>query len=294
MSKPPKVSVCIVTYNQEKYIGKCLESIVTQKCNFDFEVIVGDDCSTDKTQKIIQEYLDKYPNIVKAIFQKQNTGGGDNYFSVHSMAKGEYIAHMDGDDYALPGKLQVQADFIDKTPDCNICFHRVKILHKDGSIRNDFIRYEEIKEGFKRNDLLKYMAVATHSSKMYRKSVQNFKKPTFTILDFFLNVEQIQNKKAYFVNSNIYGVYRQGVGIGTSQNASIRYAIIETLDYFAKKYPYYRMEINMLVLLHLLLDIKNKRPTMIANLGLFVRTFHIGSLILLLREWKKLGMFKLK
>ncbi len=66
------VSVLCATYNQEKYIRQCLEGFVMQKTNFPFEVIVNDDASTDKTPKIIQEYADKYPNIIKPIYQKEN------------------------------------------------------------------------------------------------------------------------------------------------------------------------------------------------------------------------------
>ena len=61
MDRPPKVSVCVVTYNQEKYIRQCLQSIVDQETDFDFEVIVADDCSTDRTSCIVQEFADKYP-----------------------------------------------------------------------------------------------------------------------------------------------------------------------------------------------------------------------------------------
>jgi glycosyltransferase involved in cell wall biosynthesis len=286
----PKVTVCVVTYNHEKYIEECLESLVTQECNFDFEIIVSDDCSTDNTRNIINDFAQKY-SFVKPILREKNIGAFENFVLTHQLATGEYICHMDGDDYALPGKLQTQADFMDKTPDCNICFHRIKALFPDGTIKDDLIDYEKIKNGFERKDLLTYMAVATHSSKMYRKEVREFDIPPFPVLDFYVNVEQIGNKKAYFVNDKIYGVYRQGVGIG--QNISTRYYIIKTLDFFSKKYPQYKLEINTLVLLHFLLDVKNKRKTWLKNFILFIKTFHIKSFFILQKAWEIIKIFRL-
>ena len=72
--KKPKVSVCVVTYNQEKYIRQCLQSIVDQETDFDFEVIVSDDCSMDGTCAIVQEFVEKYPGMVKPIFHDRNMG----------------------------------------------------------------------------------------------------------------------------------------------------------------------------------------------------------------------------
>lgn len=287
----PKVSVCVVTYNHEKYIEECLESLVTQKCNFDFEVIVGDDCSTDNTRAIVQEYANKYPNIVKPIFHEKNMGGSANYFSINNIARGRYIAHMDGDDYALPGKLQAQADFMDKTPDCNICFHRIKALFPDGTIKDDLIDYEKIKDGFERKDLLMYMAVASNSSKMYRKEVKHFEIPDFDVLDFYANVEQIQDKKAYFVSDMTYGVYRIGVGISTNAKPAIKTAIYENLNLFSKRYKSEKKYINSMFLVLFLADFKNKRDYKLYMNG-WLKSFCFSSIFLTIKTWKIRRMFR--
>ena len=290
--KNPKVSVCVVTYNHEKYIRECLESIVTQKCDFDFEVIVGEDCSTDNTRAIVQEYVDKYPTIVKAIFHKENVGAAKNYFSVHDRAQGKYIAHLDGDDYALPGKLQAQVDFMDQVPDCNICFHRVKGLYQDGTLNDDLVDYEKVKSGFKRADILLYMAIATHSSKMYRRKIREVEIPSFNILDWYLNIEQIQDKKAYFVNDKIYGVYRIGVGISTSSKNQIKNLIIQTLYNALKKYPTEKAYINAQFLVLFLSDLKNRRQFMQYFQG-WIKTFSIKGLFLAIKTWKTRRMFRI-
>jgi glycosyltransferase involved in cell wall biosynthesis len=290
MNNIPKVSVCIVTYNHEKYIRECLESIVTQKCNFDFEVIVGEDCSTDNTRIIVQEYVDKYPDIVKSLFQEKNVGGNANYFSIHNLAQGEYICHVDGDDYALPGKLQAQADFMDKTPDCNICFHRVKGLLSDNTIKNDLVEYKKIKHGFKRKDLLLYMAIATNSSKMYRKELKSFYIPDFEILDFFVNIEQIKDKKAYIINNQIYGVYRMGIGVSTNHKEKIKDTIYLSLLFFSKKYKSEKKYINAMFLVLFLADLKNNRNFILYLKG-FLKTFHHNSILITLKTWKIRKMF---
>lgn len=288
-----KVSVCIVTFNHEKYIRECLESIVTQKCNFKFEVIVGEDCSTDNTKAIIQEYIDKYPDIVKPLFHKKNVGASDNYFATHNLAIGEYICHVDGDDYALPGKLQAQADFMDKTPDCNICFHRVKLLFPDGNIKDDLIDYDKIKNGFERKELLMFMAVGTHSSKMYRRELRKFELPDFEILDVYVHIEQVKNGKAYFVNNKVFGVYRKGVGISSSGNKT-KLLQLKILDFYAKKYPEYREYVNTTILTGFLADLVNWRDSKKDHFKLWIKTYKIKSIFLFIKNYKIIKMFKLK
>lgn len=112
--KKIKVSVCVVTYNQEKYIYQCLQSIVDQEVDFEIEVIVGDDCSTDRTPEIIANFANKYPLIIKNNRQCFNVGPFKNQIDICSKAQGDYIAHCDGDDYWLPGKLKAQILFLEK------------------------------------------------------------------------------------------------------------------------------------------------------------------------------------
>lgn len=286
-----KVSVCIPTYNHENFVRNCLDSILKQKCNFNYEIIIGDDCSTDNNRKIISEYCVKYPTIIKPIFHEKNIGGEKNYLAVHQQAIGEYVCHLDGDDYMLPGKLQAQVDFMDKTHDCNICFHRVKALYPDGTIKDDLIDYEKIKNGFERKDLLMYMAVATHSSKMYKRDLKNFDMPKFTISDFYMNIEQIQQRKAYFINDKCYGVYRVGIGQSTTSRISIRNFIIDTLDFFLAKYQSEKKYINSLYLVLFLADLKNGRDFVPYMKG-WLKSFCFSSIFLTIKTWKIRRMFR--
>ena len=131
-----KVSVVILTYNQKNFIGKAIESALAQETNFDFEILVGDDCSTDGAQEVIQSYQNQYPDKVKAILHSKNLGqnGLFNTIETLKLAKGAYIAPMDGDDYwTSPHKLQIQVDFMEANPNFSACFHNALITYEDGT-----------------------------------------------------------------------------------------------------------------------------------------------------------------
>ena len=127
------LSVFVVTYNQERYIRQCLESIVAQKVNFDYEVIIGDDCSTDGTGAICDEFAAKYPQI-QVYHHPKNLGLLQNWEFVMNKCKGEYIALIEGDDLWIDEhKLQRQVDWLDAHPDYTLTFTRAEILYENGA-----------------------------------------------------------------------------------------------------------------------------------------------------------------
>lgn len=116
----PFISICCITYNQEKYIRDTIEGFLIQEISFPIEIIIHDDCSTDNTAEIIREYVDKYSELIKPIYQKENQYSQGKKIDpiVFSHAKGKYIAYCEGDDYWTdPGKLQRQADFLELHPE---------------------------------------------------------------------------------------------------------------------------------------------------------------------------------
>lgn len=132
------VSISCITYNHEKYIRQCLDSLLMQKTNFNYEIIVHDDASTDNTANIIREYEKKYPEIIKPIYQSENQYSKGTYITstyVVPKVKGKYVAHCEGDDFWTdPYKLQKQFDIMEKNPDCSICVHRVKDYYENGEM----------------------------------------------------------------------------------------------------------------------------------------------------------------
>lgn len=126
-TRPLMVSIRCATYNHEPYIRQCLEGFVMQKTNFRFEAIVHDDASTDGTAAIVREYAEKYPDIIKPIYETENLYSkhdGSIRRIMNEACKGKYIALCEGDDYWTdPNKLQKQIDFLEQNPEYSMCFH---------------------------------------------------------------------------------------------------------------------------------------------------------------------------
>lgn len=122
-----RVSVICLVYNHEKYLRACLDGFVMQECDFEYEVLIHDDASTDASASIIREYEEKYPNIIKPIYQKENQYSRGTPISktyLFPRAKGEYLAWCEGDDcWTDKSKLQMQVDFLDKNPTYAACVH---------------------------------------------------------------------------------------------------------------------------------------------------------------------------
>ena len=125
-----KLSVLVPAYNLEKYIKECLVSLCEQVTDFDFEVVVCDDASPDNTAGVIRSLALKYP-VIRPIFKKQNGGLAANMKTLLASAKGDYIAYVDGDDVALPGKLQKQVDYLDAHSDCAMIYHESDMFDSD-------------------------------------------------------------------------------------------------------------------------------------------------------------------
>ena len=131
------VTIRCMAYNHEPYIRQCLEGFVMQKTNFRFEAIVHDDASTDGTATIIREYAEKYPDIIKPIFETENQyskhdGALKRIMDEHT--HGKYVAYCEGDDYWIdPFKLQKQVDFLERNPEYSMCFHNAKIENETGT-----------------------------------------------------------------------------------------------------------------------------------------------------------------
>lgn len=291
----PKVTVCVVCYNQEHYIAQCLQSIVDQVTNFNFEVMVSDDCSTDGTRTIIQQFAQRYPAIIKPLWRETNLGAYQNFLQTHqaaSLSSAAYVCHCDGDDYWLPGKLQAQADYLDQHPDCNVLFARTYVLYGESNLVEDNIRLENLPiQKFCRGDVIRLISIGTNSSKMYRRPSHAVQYPDLPILDYFETVEQVADGYATYVSNDIYAVYRANIGIAT-QGLSTRYALHQTFLYFANRYPAQRLDVNTASLCLFLADLKNRRPSWKAGFWVFIRTFHPAVLWSFMKTLKYLKVLR--
>lgn len=132
------VSIQCLVYNHEPYLRKCLDGFVMQKTNFKFEAIVHDDCSTDKSCAIIREYAEKYPDIIKPIYEKENQYSkhdGSLNRIMDNASIGKYVAICEGDDYWIdPLKLQKQVDFLESHPDFDMVRTDSNVYYQDTNI----------------------------------------------------------------------------------------------------------------------------------------------------------------
>lgn len=130
------VSVLCAAYNQEKYIEKTLQGFVMQKTDFAWEALINDDASTDGTRRIIERFAEKYPNIIKPVYHKENQfsqGISIIRDNLIPKAKGKYFAFCEGDDFWTdPNKLQKQVDYMEAHPECTLCIHNSSRVKKDG------------------------------------------------------------------------------------------------------------------------------------------------------------------
>lgn len=147
------VSIFMLTYNQEQFIEQTIESILLQKTNFTFQLVIGEDCSTDTTRIICEKYAHDYGDKIKLLpSPKQNIGLIANYMRTISACDGKYIAICDGDDYWIDEyKLQKQVDFLDKNPEYSIVYTAVKRLYADGkmmdstyTINNKIVDFDDL------------------------------------------------------------------------------------------------------------------------------------------------------
>ena len=208
MAKKIKVSVICITYNQEQFIKQTIESFLSQKTNFLFEVIIADDASADATPKIINQYFKVNPEKMRPILRKKNIGIQDNLFDAIRHAKGEYIALCEGDDFWTdPAKLQRQVDFLDTHADYALCFHPVKVFFESNN-EPDSIFPSETK-GFTVKKLLDVNYIQTNSV-MYRAqpSYDNLVANRIMPIDWYLHLYHTKNGKIGFINT-IMSAYRR-------------------------------------------------------------------------------------
>jgi glycosyltransferase involved in cell wall biosynthesis len=163
----PLVSICVLTYNHENFVKEAIESFLMQRVNFDIEIVIHDDASTDQTQAILKKYDNDYPNLFKLLLQSENQksklGGGMGPRFNYSRAKGKYIAMCEGDDYWTdPLKLQKQVDFLERNEEFVVHAFNCNVVNEDNSVIAD-LRYPKLNHEriFSKNDLLKAATLPT-------------------------------------------------------------------------------------------------------------------------------------
>ena len=126
------VSALILTYNHEPFIAQALDSALAQELDEDYEIVVSDDCSTDSTRVIVEEYAGQFPDRIRPLLREVNVGGARNEADALRSCRGEFIAYLDGDDYWIsPQKLSIQLAFLREHPECAMCCTGVFEIYED-------------------------------------------------------------------------------------------------------------------------------------------------------------------
>ncbi len=258
------VSVCMITYNHEKFISEAIEGVLMQKTTFPIELIIGEDCSTDTTRSICIDYQKNYPEIIKLQLPETNKGMMRNFIENMQAATGKYIALCEGDDYWTdPYKLQKQVDFLDANEEYSFCFHDNIILNQKTGEKRIRIgeRLIDRTVDLKSIILEKNMATAT----LVFRNIINWKKipEWFSQIgqgDYGLVVLLAEKGFGQFLPDvmSVYRIHDGGVWSGNKQRS---YHINEDIKFYNLLYEYFiQTEIRKAILL--------KRAKAYQNLGI--------------------------
>jgi glycosyltransferase involved in cell wall biosynthesis len=191
----------MITYNHEKYVAQAIDSVLMQKTNFDFELVIGEDCSSDATQKIVKIYKKKYNKKIRLLFSRKNIGVNLNFRKTFLFCKGKYISFLEGDDYFTDNyKLQYQADILDRDSNLSLCFHpTIKFYeHKEKKIQiSPFVDNYRV---FSTEDLLRLNFIEASSVMFRRLKYENFNVHDIFPVDWYLHLYHARFGKIGFIN----------------------------------------------------------------------------------------------
>lgn len=207
-----KLSIFCLVYNHEKYLRQAIDSFLMQKTTFDFEIVIGEDFSTDNSRAILLEYKQLHPTKFKLLLHEKNIGMAENVIATLNACEGEYVALCEGDDYWTdPLKLQKQVDFLEKNKDYSICYHRVNILDESlGLITNETLNKSKVEFDFDINYLATGNKMNTQSVVFRNQHLnldQNSRFKQSPASDYFLHMLNAQfGRIKYF--PDVMAVYR--------------------------------------------------------------------------------------
>lgn len=215
-----KVSVIMLAYNHEKFIAQAIEGVLMQQTNFEYELVIGEDFSPDKTRQICLDYEAKFPDKVRVLKREKNLGGGGqpNFIDCYkNTSSSTYVALCEGDDYwTSPHKLQKQVDFLEKSTDFAMCFHNTEVVFFEENQPSYRLNEDLTKDIFTLDDLIGedeiwFMATA---SIMYRRAAIGNLPDWFVKTksgDIPLHILAARNGKIKYINE-LMAAYRKHAG----------------------------------------------------------------------------------
>lgn len=226
----------MLAYNHERYIAQALDSALMQQVHFDYEILIGEDCSTDNTRDILIRYQQEYPDKIRLLLPDKNVGMHNNFIQTFKACRGNYIALLEGDDFwTSPDKLQKQVDFLDAHADYTICFHNALYLYQDGSTKS-FLSPESRKNIFTLEDVL-YRNWMSTASIMFRQGfIYEFPDWIYDVnfIDWILQIILAQHGKIGYIDDimNVYRIHSEGNWSWRSQ-IEMRLEIVKMYNYIS-------------------------------------------------------------
>lgn len=211
-----KVSACIITYNQAAYIAQCIEGALMQQVDESYEIVIGDDCSSDETSRICREYQEKHSDIIRWFRREPNLGMQKNVVQTINDCRGDYIAYCEGDDYWTDAhKLQKQVALLEAHPELSAVCHGVSTLHPDGRLEP---RAHPQKPSIDFDDLVVRNSIATVSVMARSDARSRLAEAAYMPFpDYFMHLVNSTRGNIGFIAENM-AVYRSGIGVYGSQN----------------------------------------------------------------------------
>ena len=275
---PLIVTIQCLVYNHESFLRQCLDGFVMQKTSFRFEVIVHDDASTDGSAAIIREYADKYPEIIKPIFETENLYSkrdGSLRRVMYRNTRGKYVAICEGDDYWTdPYKLQKQVDFLESHPDYVMCSHRFNQYIEDKKLLEEDDDKDFQGADYDLKNLIGGKWLTQTLTLMFRRSaldLQHFESYGMS-MDIILMYELLRNGKGYCL-PDIMAVYRyHGGGVWSEVSLNQR-RLVE----FKARLAIYDVERSDMAAMFLLYQFAKamSRTWMLHQCKLFIKVFRI-------------------
>lgn len=229
MTRRPRISVCMLSYNHEKFIVQAVESAMAQRGEFELEVVIGDDASKDATPALLQELQSRFPDQIKLRLNAANIGMMQNLLATLAECTGDFIAMLEGDDYwDDPGKLQKQLTVMQTHPDAAICFHPVRVHENDGFVPDRFTK--EVPAVTSITDLAQGNYMHT-CSVMYRAGLVTQFPASFadsTVGDYFLHMLHAQHGSIHKL-PDMMAVYRVHTGGVWSSHKNIDKKVLQYL-----------------------------------------------------------------
>lgn len=231
------VSVCVPTYNHEKYISQCLDSVISQKTSFDYEVLVGEDDSDDNTRKICIEYSKKYPNKIRLFLNDRKNvlyingkpTGRRNSINLLNSAKGKYIALCEGDDYWTdPYKLQKQVDFLEANEEYVICYHDARVVDENNNLISESKLPDIYKKDASSDDLITVNAWPLTLTVCFRNVLREFPPEIKNVANgdtFLFSMLGFHGRGKYLgdvIKPDVYRIHSTGVWSSISEQERIK------------------------------------------------------------------------